>query len=297
MIHHSATLLIFFLVASLLVSSCQKRKQAQQSQSQDSLSVVQHLAAQQMSEDSNPSAIDQDVVFSFSDSSGHYLIGGDSNSLSHGPYLLIRSSGDTVRLEQIGYRKESEHSTHRQIASNFQETGGNLFYVESESLTPGQTYLIVSGRYLANHQPLHLALKHYTPLDSTAIERISRARARAIRQSWHLASLDTIGEIAIVMFEQNDTNPLASLVVVKKSSLIFEDYVGDASSEGSVWRVDDGGEFGAKAISIIAAFQSTDGIELARIWAAFEGENTEFLRQSFNRFVPVLDYYRYWVPE
>lgn len=181
--------------------------------------------------------------------------------------------------------------------NNFENTGGTIFFVESPKLIPDRTYLVVSSKFLRQHHPLRLLENATSNIDSSIIGRITRARARFIQKSWPIATLDTIGKVVVVWFEDQGASPLASLVVARSDSLIFEDYVGNRSDESSVWRVDDGGEFFGEDIRVIAAFSSPDGIALARIWVGAEGENEEFLQQSKDRFVLLMNDYRYRVPE
>ena len=176
--------LIFVFSIFCLLSSSQKKVVTQQTTNSDSLALSRPSAGNLA-----PSFVDHDIIFVFSDSSGHYLIGGEPDAESNEPYYLVTPNGDTIRLKHIGYRKETDHSSHRQIAANFRNEGGNLFHTEYPSLQPDQTYIVVTGRFLEQHHPLRLMRRSYTSVDSNFIIKIGRARARRVHQSWHLASL------------------------------------------------------------------------------------------------------------
>ena len=106
MIKFSFLILLNMFAVLILLSSCQKKEEGQKSKSQDSVSVVQKSISQQIakdttlstiesedatseSEDTTSTSMQQDVIFSFCDSSGRYLIGGGLDSLSSGPYYVI----------------------------------------------------------------------------------------------------------------------------------------------------------------------------------------------------------------
>ena len=292
MLRHSLRIILYALAVSQLIASCRGMHKGEALQ--DSSAISQRPGGDPASTDSLTDSLDQDVLFAFTDSSGSYLVGA-TDSLAHGPYYLITPGGDSIELQYLGWRLERRQSTGRQTASNFQNTGGSLFFLKSRKLAPDQTYQVVSGRFLSTHRPLRLTRNDYPPIDSITNAGISRSRGRAIQQSWKLGSIDGVGSLNVVLFEDK-RRPLASLVLVRTEGFVFHDYPGDTSAEGSVWRVDDGGEFPGANINVIAAFQSSYGIELTTTWAGSEGESAEFLQQSSDRFVSVKEGYRYWVP-
>ncbi len=288
-------LLVFVTVALFLIF--QKKERAPDKRSQDSIATVDQATAEQRTADSISESNYQDIQFTFADSSGRFLICSGPDSLTHPPYVLVTRDGNAITLRFVEYRKESEQSSGRQTENNFSNTGGTVFFAESKRLIHHRTYLVVSSRFLSQRRPLRLIENDRFDIDTAIVHRISRTRARPIQKSWPIAILDTIGQIGVVWFKDQSAHPLASLVVAKSDSLLFEDYVGDASREGSVWRVDDNGEFTGDAINVIAGFQSPSGIELARTWGGAEGESEDLLQQSKDRFVSVRNSYRYWVPE
>jgi hypothetical protein len=289
--------LLLALAAFVLLLFFQKKGDGRDSRSQDSPAIVRQTADQERLADSLSAVYYQDVQFAFTDSTGLYLICGGDDSLSRAPYVLVTSEGETLPLRYVEHRRESKQSTDRQTMNNFRNTGGTVFLVESRTLIPDKTYLVVSSKFLTQHCPLRLIENDRPDVDSVMIERITRRRGRSIQKSWPIGILDTFGPIVVVWFGNEGDHPLASLIVVQRDSLIFEDYIGDESREGSIWRVDDGGEFFGDAINVIAAFSSPEGIVLARTWGGAEGENDELLQQSKDRFFSLVDSYRYWVPE
>jgi hypothetical protein len=235
----------------------------------------------------------QDALFSYADSAGSYLL-ADARSLSHIPYFVVTHNGNSVALQYQGRREETQQSTGRQTILNFWNDAGCLFSIESRTLIPDRTYLVVSKQLLSTYTLLRLLRRDYSPLDSASSTRVAHARGQAVQRSWRVASVDSLGEVAVVLFADT-TNPLACLVFLNNSLVVCEDYRGDTTDRQSTWRVDDGGIFDGTTIGIIAAFHSSKGILLARTWAGAEGENNALLIQSSNRFVPIMKSYRYWV--
>jgi len=103
--------------------------------------------------------------------------------------------------------------------------------------------------------------------------------------------------MALVQYLPADSAQLVSLVLIRTESLAFEDYIGDRSEEGSVWRVDDGGAFNPHEFRIIAAFDSVGSLSIARSWAGQEGDNAVLYSVAGKQLVPILTAYRYWAPE
>ncbi len=288
-------------IFAVLVSSCTKKSENHHSIHPDSLLASNHEIltanlAKVIDKNASNDSLSKAMMFAFCDSSGKNLI-TTNTELSGGPYFAISHNGELIPLQFVGIQKESSRSNGRQTQSNFANTGGTLFRMNDSELIPDQTYAIVSDRFLAGHHPLRLQENAPNSLDRATLSILASQRRRKIIKSWNIASLGTIGKIFIVLFARNDTNQLASLVVANGNRFVFEDFVGDASQNESVWRVDDEGEFDYKSIKIIAAFQSSSGFELARAWSGSEGENSSFLQDSFSKYVATINSYRYWSPE
>jgi hypothetical protein len=293
--HHTSHLVLFIFAALAALCSCQRAGNTQQVQLKDSANLLKDSSAPLTTEGAKSDSTQQEVLFAYADGSGCRLLGA-SPPLSHLPYFVIAPDGDATRLTYKGWRPESERSTGRQIAINFENDGGSLFSVDSCILVPDRTYLIVSQQFLLTHNSIHLVRRDYSSLDGTTSNSIAVARALRIQRSWRMVSLGSQGEVATVLFA-NTRPPLASLVLFNNGSLMYEDYPGDTTEEESTWRVGDDGMFDGKNIGVVAAFTSPEGVLIARIWQGAEGENAVLLRQSSTGFVPIIDSYRYWVPE
>ncbi|HCA81876.1 MAG TPA: hypothetical protein DEP53_19260 [Bacteroidetes bacterium] len=193
--------------------------------------------------------------------------------------------------------QQAENRSGRITARNFQSIPGPIFLSHEYSLPPDQTILIVSSHFLAHHRPLLVGDLGCVPLDTMTIRRIETERRLRVQFSWTLCRLGPSARMALVQYLPADSAQLVSLVLIRTESLAFEDYIGDRSEEGSVWRVDDGGAFNPHEFRIIAAFDSVGSLSIARSWAGQEGDNAVLYSVVGKQLVPILTAYRYWAPE
>ncbi|MDP2883773.1 MAG: hypothetical protein Q8P51_01970 [Ignavibacteria bacterium] len=201
-----------------------------------------------------------------------------------------------IPLSFLQYQ-QSENTSGRITAYNFQFIRGPIFLSNAYSLPADQTILVVSSHFLAHHSPVLVEDLGYVPLDTITIRRIETERRLHVQFSWTLCRLGPSARAALVQFLPTDSTQIVSFILIKRESLAFEDYVGNRNSEGSIWRVDDDGVFNPKDFKIVAAFDSLGTLSIARSWAGPEGDNAAFYSVVGKRLVPILEVYRYWVPE
>jgi hypothetical protein len=101
-----------------------------------------------------------------------------------------------------------------------------------------------------------------------------------------------------VQFATIDSNALASLVVVRDSSLLVQDFPAVyRGPDESVWRVDDEGMFSPESFAILFVAQLPHAYVMAITWAGAEGESDELLlSDSTDTFRTVIRDYRYCCP-
>ncbi len=234
--------------------------------------------------------------FGLSNAQGDQVIIYDNNAnISHQLYAILPSGGKCL-LNFVEKRTRKAEDTGRQTADNFDNLGGVVFQTSSECLKGGRTIVLIESDFLDKHKPIPVKPNMLSPLNNTDISRIESAKKLKSKSSWNLASLSSDATIALVQFFPQGNNTIASLVLITKEHVVFEDYPGNAKDANSVWRVDDGGIFNPRDFQILAAFQSPYGFELIRAWAGPEGENAVLLREEGANFLKVLTQYRYWVP-
>lgn len=233
--------------------------------------------------------------FGLSNAKGNQVIIYDNNAnIPHQLYAILPSDGKCL-LSFVEKRTRKPEDTGRQTANNFDNLGGVVFQTSNECLKGGRTIVLIDPDFLDKHKPIPVKPNALSPLKNTDISRIETVKKLKIQSSWNFASLSSDTTIALVQFFPQGNSKIASLVLITKEHIVFEDYPGDTKNVNSAWRVDDGGIFNPRDFQILAAFQSPYGIELIRAWAGPEGENSALLREDGAKFLKVLTQYRYWV--
>jgi hypothetical protein len=232
--------------------------------------------------------------FGLSNDKGNQAIIYDNNANPPHKLYAISSSGGKCLLNFVEKRARKPGDTGRQTAKNFDNLGGVVFQASNECLTGDRTIVLIDPDLLDKHKPVPVKPTESSPLDTPDIFRVEALRKLTVKSSWNLASLDSDAMIALVQFFPEGNSTIASLVLVTKERIVFEDYAGNAKNINSVWRADDGGIFNPGDFQILAAFRSPHGLELIRAWAGPEGENSALLREDGGKFLKILDQYRYW---
>ena len=221
------------------------------------------------------------------------------NYFEHVPPQLLfaaHSNGSLCEVSFITSQKSSETHSGRDIPENFAKMSGPVYKSATNCLLSGETTFVVSRSFLKSNKPLQIkALRRQ--LDGQAIRRIEAAKGFKTRTHWKIAEIPKIGDVALLIFEPRNDTILLTLALISETQLVFQDYPGDVNDESTTWRVDDGGEFDARAFNIIAAFESKEGVTLVTTWSAFEGESASVLLQKGNNFFRIGDAYRYWAPK
>lgn len=279
----------FFLAVILFLCSCKSRQQNNQNVNLDT-------TKQSHNNQDSETALN-DFYFAFANEHGDTLITMVIDTLDTSrSYFSSELSGKIISLRFVHKQAESPRNTGRHTHYNLPHLPGYLFALAG-NLDAEQTTIIFPQNFLAHRKPLSIARhRALSPLSSEFIKRIESDRKLTVLQSWHSATLETIGIIGIIRFENEGDTALASLALITPSQIVYEDYIGDVSGS-DVWRADDGGEFFAEGINVVRAFLHNGNIELLRTWAGPEGEHTAFLRQAGQKFIAARDCYRYWVPE
>ena len=230
-----------------------------------------------------------------SNANGSQVIIFDSNAIIPATLSAVLPSGETCQLSFAEKRMNRPGDSGRQTAHNFDNMGGSVFQAGKGCLTGDKTTVLMAPEYLGKHKPILVKPGALSPLDRNDISRIEAAKQLKIKFTWRLAALSPDAMIALVQFLPQGNNNLASLVLITKDRIVFEDYKGSTTDTDSIWRVDDGGIFNPRDFEILAAFRSPHGYELVRAWAGPEGESTVLLREEGAIFSNVLTQYRYWV--
>jgi hypothetical protein len=211
--------------------------------------------------------------------------------------VAVSAWGTTCVVRFLEHRK----SPLRQSSNEqFDTVVGDVFEAQDSCMAGGETIVLVTEEYLKRHKSIGLEPIPYTPntpypsIDGEILKRIEQEKGLNTVASWAIATVIPDGFIGLVQFEPERDTALACLVVVRDGTILYEDYRGNANDEYSVWRVDDGGEFAPQTFHILAAFESSHGIEIVRAWDGFEGQSVEYLRAANSTLKSILSSYRYW---
>jgi hypothetical protein len=240
--------------------------------------------------------------FAYVDSSGTQLLA--LSPLTDPSKILgaVCSGGSVLPARYDRRQGGQKDDNHRQIVSNFSHEEGNVFRLLLGKARPDETcYLSADSALLAKAvgvTPLGLSagLSACSPSQSS---RLAASKQRQVFHCWRLAQTPPDAQLLAVQFATIDSSALASLVVVRDSSLLFQDFPAVyRGPDESVWRVDDQGIFSPGDFAILFVAQLSHAYVMAVTWAGVEGESDELLRSdSTDMFHTVTKGYRYWVPE
>ncbi len=101
-----------------------------------------------------------------------------------------------------------------------------------------------------------------------------------MKDAWGLGRLAPDREFFLVLFERKDDTALFSIVMARPSKLVFLDFPGSYKDEGSVWRVDDGGEVDPQFFDMVLAFESGQGVEFMYSWRGAEGDSIGLVKEA-----------------
>jgi hypothetical protein len=279
-----------FIILVLLLTSlldCSKTRDRSSDQTRQTVDSTSHHSKGETLE----------IAFALSCMSGDSLILFEANMRPAPASLYAVYQTDQPVALTFLQDQQSENTSGRITARNFQFISGPVFLSKAHSLPANQTILVVSSGFLAHHSPLLVDDLGYVPLDTLTIRRIEAERGLQVQFSWTLCGIGPSARAALVQFLPTDSTQVVSFILIKSESLAFEDYVGSRNNEGSVWRVDDDGVFNPKDFKIIAAFDSLGTLSVAHSWAGQEGDNAGFYSAVGKHLVSVLEAYRYWVPQ
>lgn len=237
------------------------------------------------------------ITFGLSCWSGDSLILFDAGQKPVPPRLYaVYGAQVPISISFLRFQ-EPVDGTGRITADKFSSITGYVFLDPSAQLPSDQTILVVDSAFLVSHVPLEVHDLGYVPLDSSTVQRIETLRQLRVQSSWTIARLGQVARASLVLFYPSDSTQILSLALIESDAVSFEDHISDRYEEQSKWRVDDGGEFDPQYYVVTAAFDSMGTCSLVRSWAGPEGDNSVLYTESNGRLVPVLEAYRYWVPE
>jgi len=273
---------------AMLLASCERTPPA--STRNDSLAVRENASGAAVSRLT-------EGTFAFADSDGSQLMALDSLAQLSTIRGAICSGGVTVpaRYDHRATRQAADNG--RQTAYNFANQQGNVFRVSAGKATPNQTcYLSADSLLIANARAA--AMRKPADCSTDRVSRIAAAKHRQVIHCWDIGIAPSGVEIAAAQFADIDSTALASLVVVRDSSLWFQDFPAVRhANDPSTWRVDDDGVFSPTSFDVLFVATLPDGLVIAITWAGPEGQDAYLLRTDSTPNLRTLSTaYRYWSP-
>ncbi|MED5019808.1 hypothetical protein P9847_21180 [Paenibacillus chibensis] len=242
------------------------------------------------------------LMFGYVDPSGKQILGltGNPEKIHPAPKTLtsvLYASGKAFRVAYVKHQKASSKSSYRQSAANFKFDEGELFKLSSpgSKLKSDASVLLQTATAFQGHSFLTFQSEQKGKFNAKTVKAIEKAKNRKVATQGLIATTTNGVQIGIVKFVQGSGKPLASLVLVDRGSMVFQDFVG-SNDPYSTWRVDDGGEMGPELFHLIFASSSKAGYALGVEWYGAEGTNLSVIQQKGTKFRVVTEAGRYQAP-
>ena len=237
-------------------------------------------------------------TFAYADSSGTQLLALGPLADPSKVVGAVCSGGSVLPARYDRRQRGERDDSRRQIVTNFNRERGIVFRLTGGKARPDETcYLSADSALLAKAigvTPLGLP-----PCSPPQVSRLATAKQREVVHCWRFATTAPDAELVAAQFATIDSNALAGLVLVRDTSLLFQDFPAVyRGPDESVWRVDDQGRFSPRDLAVLFVARVSQAYVMAITWAGAEGESDELvLADSTDTFRTVVRDYRYWVPE
>lgn len=255
-------------------------------------------AARQQAVSSKPtstSAAAAPLQFGYADATGKRLRALDYQEQPDALTRAACSGAEMLTLRFTGKKEATEDNTGRDSASNFDAGGGFYYQIVNGKTTEDTICLLTDERFLAGKTAAQVTPGADKPEKKT-VERIAQAKQRPVKEAWGLARIAPDKIFYLVLFERAGDGALFSVVMATPSRLVFLDFPGSYKDEGSVWRVDDGGEIDPLFFDIVLAFDSAQGVGFMYSWRGAEGDSVSFVQEAGGAFRAVKTSYKYMSP-
>lgn len=235
--------------------------------------------------------------FGFGNADGSELLSLDSIPDPRSVSTAICAGGRKIRVQYARRQIANPESTHRQTAANFRNEAGEVFRVVEGSAVPNETCFLASDSIFAkNAEGVRISTDAVCGQMDT--EGLSRVAGRRIERCSVLGEAFGRARVIAAQFATAGTSALAAIALVGDSVILYHALPAESrDSNGSTWRVDDGGEFDPGSIRPLFAVELQRGVGMAFMWTGAEGESEALvLADSTIHSRNVVTGYRYWSP-
>jgi hypothetical protein len=240
------------------------------------------------------------LQFGFADASGTHILmltPGDENINPADYKQTISADGKVIPVRFLKEKQATSTDNHRQTANNFENSGGYLYEVINGTVSNANSVLLLTEEFINNYKAISFTRpENRLSIESNSGKKIETERKWKINSSILLAQIDKSHEIYMLVFKPQGDSILADLIFTGLAENVYFDYPAH-KSENSVWRVDDGGEFGEEYFSILVVFKSSDNYVIVTDWAGAEGFSIQLLGIEGDHFIELKNSYRYTAPD
>ena len=245
----------------------------------------------------------REVAFAFSDIAGKRVISVETQAHPEVLDKCVFQSGLVFNARFQASQKPAPDWNGRQTARYFDKNPGSVYQIErrqarrrDESYS-GEPCLLVTAGYLRQRKLLEVRPASSTRISENLLGRIERVREKKATWAKSIARIGPAHELILLQFVPEGQTCLASLVLAAQDSLSFDDLEAkyDSSTKSFVWRVDTDG-IDAESFHVLAALQTKEGIEIAVLWDASEGQDLFLLKPEGAVLHQLFMSYRYWAP-
>jgi hypothetical protein len=224
-------------------------------------------------------------LFGFTNETAKYII--LAGSLEEGQSIVtinkaIGENGNLLTIKYLRRQEKNEKDNGRLTAQNFDNLAGYIFEITQGTAKQNETYYLINDKFNAK-SILDSQKGNQAEIDAAAKEEIEKIKGRKVKSSWEIGVVGLEKTIYLILFERENDDMLASIVMKTPRKFVFKDYPAKYN-ESSTWRVDDGGSIYPDLFSILFASQTESGIVLGIKWAGAEGEVTTIFVENGDKF-------------
>jgi predicted RND superfamily exporter protein len=223
-------------------------------------------------------------LFGFTNETGKLIISIETDEMKKDIDSVNKAIGENGNILSIKYVKSqlrNDNDNGRQTYGNFDNLEGDIFEVVEGKANIDETYYLVSDKEFNIRSILASQDGDQTEIDDESKIEIERTKNRKIQSSWEIGKINSDIKIYLILFERQNDDMLASIIMKTTSKIAYIDYPAKYD-EGSTWRAEDCGEIAPWMFSILFAAKAEDGIIIGIKWFAPEGESTYLLKENGN---------------
>lgn len=224
-------------------------------------------------------------LFGFTNETAKYIIIAgnlEEGQSIDGVNMAIGENGNLLTIKYLRTQEKNEKDNGRLTSQNFDNLAGYIFEITQGTAKENETYYLINDKFNVK-SILDSQKGNQAEIDTAAKEEIEKIKGRKVKNGWDIGLVDSDKTIYLVLFERENDDMLASIVMKTPTKFVFKDYPAKYN-ESSTWRVDDGGSVYPDLFSILFASQTESGIVLGIKWVGAEGEVTTLFIENGDKF-------------